>query len=67
MLRLSVFLTLVILCANALPYSKDSGVVILDKKNFAENVFGSEHIWLVEFYAPCKWKIATCNPFNVFY
>ena len=23
------------------------------KSNFAEQVFGSEHVWLVEFYAPC--------------
>jgi protein disulfide-isomerase A6 len=36
----------------ALPYGKDSGVIELTKSNFAETVFGSEHVWLVEFYAP---------------
>jgi len=38
--------------SNALPYTKDSGVINLDKNNFAKEVFGSEHVWLVEFYAP---------------
>jgi len=36
----------------ALPYTADSGVINLNKKNFAEQVFGSEHVWIVEFYAP---------------
>jgi len=36
----------------SLPYTKNDGVVLLNKDNFAETVFGSEHVWLVEFYAP---------------
>jgi len=35
-----------------LPYSKDSGVIALNKNNFADLVFDSEHVWVVEFYAP---------------
>jgi len=35
-----------------LPYSKDSGVVELTKKTFAEQVIGTEHVSIVEFYAP---------------
>jgi len=46
------FILLHVLATLALPYTKDSGVINLDKNNFAEQVFGSEHVWLVEFYAP---------------
>eukprot|EP01133_Synstelium_polycarpum_P001520 gene1520-1776_t len=31
---------------------KDTNVVTLTTENFAKEVFGSDHIWLVEFYAP---------------
>lgn len=40
--------------ASALPYSKSSGVLELTKKNFAEQIFGTEHVSIVEFYAPCE-------------
>ena len=40
--------------ATALPYNKDSGVINLNKDNFANTVFSNEHVWIVEFYAPCK-------------
>jgi len=33
-------------------YGPKSDVIELNKNNFANLVFGSEHIWLVEFYAP---------------
>jgi len=33
-------------------YGAKSNVVPLSKKNFADNVIGSEHVWVVEFYAP---------------
>ncbi|EGG23693.1 hypothetical protein DFA_05827 [Cavenderia fasciculata] len=29
-----------------------TNVQMLNKDNFADNVFGTEHVWLVEFYAP---------------
>lgn len=54
----------------ALPYDKNSGVINLTKKNFASEVFSTEHVWLVEFYAPwcghCKnlapeWEKAAKN------
>ncbi len=48
-----VVLTLLIVATVALPYGKDSGVINLTQKNFADQVFGSEHVWVVEFYAPC--------------
>jgi len=33
-------------------YGPKSNVIQLTKKNFAEKVFGSEHVWVVEFFAP---------------
>jgi len=36
----------------ALPYGKNSDVIELTKDNFAKQVFSSEHVWLIEFYAP---------------
>lgn len=33
-------------------YGPKSNVIPLTKKNFAEKVFGSEHVWVVEFFAP---------------
>ncbi|KAH3763734.1 ER-resident thioredoxin protein [Pelomyxa schiedti] len=33
-------------------YDKNSGVVSLTKDEFGQKVFGSPHVWLVEFYAP---------------
>eukprot|EP01112_Ceratiomyxa_fruticulosa_P016589 TRINITY_DN5039_c0_g1_i1.p1 TRINITY_DN5039_c0_g1~~TRINITY_DN5039_c0_g1_i1.p1 ORF type:complete len:425 (-),score=113.63 TRINITY_DN5039_c0_g1_i1:82-1356(-) len=33
-------------------YNAKSDVIPLTQKNFAKQVFGSEHVWLVEFYAP---------------
>jgi len=54
----------------ALPYGKNSDVIELTKDNFAKQVFGSEHVWLIEFYAPwcghCKqlspeWEKAAKN------
>ena len=40
-------------------YSQNSNVVQLTKQNFAEQVFGSSQIWLVEFYAPwCMLKFS---------
>jgi len=52
--RRSPFLFLVLFSAIvfALPYTKNDGVIILDKNNFASTVYGSEHVWFVEFYAP---------------
>lgn len=44
-------LLLVVPSCSAL-YGKGSNVVQLTTKNFAENVFGSNEVWLVEFYAP---------------
>jgi protein disulfide-isomerase A6 len=35
-----------------LPYGKNSPVISLSNNNFASTVFATEHIWLVEFYAP---------------
>jgi len=35
-----------------LPYSKDSPVISLTKDTFLNQVFGTEYVWLVEFYAP---------------
>jgi protein disulfide-isomerase A6 len=36
----------------SLPYKKDSGIINLTKENFAKEVFSTEHVWLIEFYAP---------------
>eukprot|EP01113_Clastostelium_recurvatum_P028627 TRINITY_DN345_c0_g2_i1.p1 TRINITY_DN345_c0_g2~~TRINITY_DN345_c0_g2_i1.p1 ORF type:complete len:468 (+),score=113.93 TRINITY_DN345_c0_g2_i1:112-1404(+) len=33
-------------------YNAKSDVIQLNKNNFANLVFGSEHVWMVEFYAP---------------
>jgi protein disulfide-isomerase A6 len=33
-------------------YDGKTAVIQLNKGNFAKKVFGSEHVWLVEFYAP---------------
>jgi protein disulfide-isomerase A6 len=33
-------------------YDESDGVIALDKDNFAKLVFGTEHVWVVEFYAP---------------
>lgn len=33
-------------------YSEEDGVVELNKENFAAQVFGTEHVWVVEFFAP---------------
>ena len=33
-------------------YAKNSGVIMLDSKNFKEEVLNSDEIWLVEFFAP---------------
>ncbi|PRP85343.1 hypothetical protein PROFUN_07051 [Planoprotostelium fungivorum] len=41
------------LSVHALPYSKNSGVLELTKKDFADQIFGTEHVSIVEFYAPC--------------
>eukprot|EP01116_Phalansterium_solitarium_P024202 TRINITY_DN8796_c0_g1_i1.p1 TRINITY_DN8796_c0_g1~~TRINITY_DN8796_c0_g1_i1.p1 ORF type:complete len:429 (-),score=122.62 TRINITY_DN8796_c0_g1_i1:119-1405(-) len=38
--------------AVALPYGKGSGVTELTSKTFAQEVFSTEHVWVVEFYAP---------------
>lgn len=55
--KLSIYLILSVISLSlvfGLPYGKDSGVINLTKANFAKEVFGSEHVWLIEFYAPCK-------------
>ena len=48
-----LFLLIFLGSSVGLPYGKGSPVIELNKKNFAETVFNSEHVWLVEFYAPC--------------
>lgn len=45
---LAIFLAV----CNAGFYSKSSGVVELDSKNFQKEVIDSDQLWLVEFYAP---------------
>jgi len=47
-----VILSLLCIGVWSLPYTKNDGVISLTKSNFAETVFGSEYVWLVEFYAP---------------
>lgn len=39
-------------------YGPKSNVIALNKKNFADNVIASEHVWVVEFFAP------VCSPFS---
>jgi len=46
----------------ALPYDAKSDVVTLDSSNFEELVFGSEHVWMVEFYAPWCGHCKTLAP-----
>ena len=47
-------------------YSQNSNVVQLTKQNFAEQVFGSSSIWLVEFYAPWCMSIFLVDNFLFF-
>eukprot|EP01117_Protostelium_nocturnum_P020422 TRINITY_DN9175_c0_g1_i1.p1 TRINITY_DN9175_c0_g1~~TRINITY_DN9175_c0_g1_i1.p1 ORF type:complete len:440 (+),score=149.72 TRINITY_DN9175_c0_g1_i1:75-1322(+) len=46
------FLALAICIAYALPYGKSSPVKELTSKNFAKEVINTEHVTVVEFYAP---------------
>jgi hypothetical protein len=39
-------------------YSKKDAVVQLDGRVFNKLVLKSNHVWIVEFYAPCKIKCA---------
>jgi protein disulfide-isomerase A6 len=48
----SVFVCLVLVQTAFGLYGKNSNVIALNKKNFAESVFSSEHVWVVEFFAP---------------
>jgi len=38
--------------SHCLPYAKDSGVISLTKDTFSSTVFSTEHVWVIEFYAP---------------
>eukprot|EP01132_Coremiostelium_polycephalum_P010054 gene10054-12323_t len=46
------FVKLVAWYDNEMAFYEKTDVVVLNKNNFATTVFGSDHIWLVEFYAP---------------
>jgi hypothetical protein len=48
----SVFLCLVLVQATFGLYGPKSNVIALNKKNFADSVISSEHLWVVEFFAP---------------
>jgi protein disulfide-isomerase A6 len=58
-MKYTVFAILVLFAGCALAgrggpalYNDKSPIIQLNEKNFAAQVFGSEHVWLVEFYAP---------------
>jgi len=67
---LAVFCLQIALVLGGGLYPPNSNVVQLTKSNFAQEVFNSDHVWLVEFYAPwcghCKnlvsaWEAAATN------
>ncbi|KAF2071466.1 hypothetical protein CYY_007219 [Polysphondylium violaceum] len=49
---LSIFLLFTLFVSYSFGFYENTNVVTLTTKNFASQVFGSEHIWMVEFYAP---------------
>lgn len=49
-----IVLFVAVLAVSALPYKKESGVIELTKKTFADQIIGTEHVSIVEFYAPCE-------------
>jgi len=67
---LALIVVLGLICSADALYSEKSDVIKLTKDNFAELVLNSDHVWLVEFYAPwcghCKslapaWDTAATN------
>ena len=52
-----IFLMMILCCSSSYVlgaglYDQKSNVIELNADNFAREVFGSPHVWLVEFYAP---------------
>lgn len=61
---LSVVVCLALVQAAFGLYGAKSNVIALTSKNFADNVIASEHVWVVEFFAPVCSVLLTSKVMN---